>query len=230
MIPLLQSRYESSYPYDTGPTYEPYGGIGLGLNLLCGIAAAIIVSRKGHSGYQVALHCLFGIFCCGIGALISALVVEDLTTKQRLQMLEDQANERRNRDWRMYQEQQRALAQQQVESRETGQIRCPRCGTMNASELASCWHCGLSFDQSIQASDVDVHDPRREKWQAVRDQREQEKVREYEELVRRKLDEIRVQCNACRKRFSGAKAKVQAIKACPKCGTTPFDYRVLPKP
>lgn len=232
MIPLFQSRYDPSYPYDSGPSYEPYGGVGLAVNLLCGIAAAVIVSRKGYSSWQVVLHALFGVFCCGIGSLISALLATDLTLEQRLRDAAHASREMKMQEWR---ETVKARSDEEVDAfrprlltSEPGQIRCPRCGTMNAAELASCWHCSLSFHQTVDVPEADEDDPLRQMWKARRAKREREKVREFEELTKESSGAIRIQCNACGKRFSGPTTRVQSITACPKCGIEPFDYKVLP--
>ncbi|MCA8916506.1 MAG: hypothetical protein KDB90_13955 [Planctomycetes bacterium] len=72
---LLQTQTHTRYD----PGSNPFVGGGGCINLICGIAAAVIISRKGHSTGQIVAHLLIGIFCCGIGSLISALLAKDLT-------------------------------------------------------------------------------------------------------------------------------------------------------
>ncbi|MEZ5991509.1 MAG: hypothetical protein R3E76_04070 [Planctomycetota bacterium] len=202
---------------------------GVGLNLLLGIVAAFVIGSKGHSGGQVLFHLMFGVFCCGIGSLISAIVAKDLNVERKLEALETTTRRIKNREWREYQEVHEAAdVDSSAATPGISQVRCPRCGSMNALELDNCWHCGLAFRQSSSVPVVDANDPRQAKWKALREQRERERMQELEDVVGRNLDAIRVQCNACRKRFSGAKGKLQSMKACPECGATPFDYRVLP--
>lgn len=241
----------------TSQSGEVYGGLGFGLNLLCGIASAIIVSRKGHSSYQVVMHAVFGVLCCGIGALISALVAKDLALEERLERMDWQAQGRRQRQYTAPHSS-RGLPQPSVNAvtAVAGQVRCPRCGSLNAEELSNCWHCGLVFTQTVstpsatspvlaapplaqagvpmfpesETSELDESgDPEvTAKWRKLREDREHERVAHFEQLVGRNLATIRVSCRACGKHFSGQKAKVQATKKCPKCGASPFDYRVLP--
>lgn len=197
--------------YEETLDYGQYGGAGIGINLLCGIAATIIISRKGHGGYQIAMHLLFGVFCCGIGSLISALAARDLARERKDGEVAEQI--------RLMKVRARDAAQQ---TSSAGQLRCPRCGSMNASELVTCWHCGL--DLIVEEAEADVA-----KSSGKRSP-EPQQIKDGHNAILAKLEEkLRIECKACGKQMQGQKTKVQSLKRCPKCGAAPFDYRQLPK-
>ena len=169
----------------------------MGLNLTMGVGGAIIIGQKDHGGFQIAWHLIFGLFCCGPWSLVSALVAEDLSAKNRGRVWRD-ASISASRPYRTPPPPQ--------------QVRCPQCGNMNAAELVACWHC--AFDLAGVAAPKDLGLP---SFAEV-----------AEEPDNPVLQEMRIACRACGKRFAGRKGKIQLLKACPKCNAQPFDYRQLP--
>jgi hypothetical protein len=185
--------------------YGPWVAVG---HLVMGIGGTMLIAQKGHGAYQIVLHLLVGIFCCGPWSLVSALVAKDKNLEQKLQSLEDATKREREWRWQQAKHQESALAPNIA----VGQIRCPRCGSMNAEELVACWHCGLDL-----AAELPPAPPP-----------ELPKLAEVVDEPPRPAEVVRVTCRACGKKYSGLKGKIQMLKACPKCGVRPFDHRQLP--
>lgn len=102
-----------------------------------------------------------------------------------------------------------------------GQIRCSRCGSMNAAELVECWHCGLELavgEQQAEISTIPSKQPVTSK-----------PLNNHAAARARLKEKLRIECKSCGKQMQGQKVKVQTLKRCPKCGAAPFDYRQLPK-
>ncbi|MBK9973906.1 MAG: hypothetical protein IPP14_03935 [Planctomycetes bacterium] len=180
------------------------------LNLICGIAAAIIVSNKGHSGYQIAMHAIAGILCCGIGSLISALVAKDLRQeKSNAQMWFAGQAQQQNQDQMRYemsrmQREIQELRNQQAQTNQGSAYQPP----MPAESGPVPSGPETSTESTAWLDDLAAKDAATNSLETAID--------------------LRVVCTACGKRFSGKKAQLSRIKACPKCGVTPFEFRELP--
>lgn len=187
---------------------SPYAGIGPLLNLICAIAAAQITQNRGYNWNYILGNFLFGLLCCGPVAVLSALSLKDMNAELQHKQMQALANRVNN----AARERARESAVENV-----SQTRCPRCGSMNAAELVSCWNCGIDLVEADEGepSTVEAQGP------------PEPAEGQAQPLKQHKLF---IECRTCGKQFSGPKGKIQAIKACPKCGASPFDYRQFRPP
>lgn len=180
------------------------------VNIVLGIAAGAIVAHKGHGPYQIAIHCIGGILICGIGALISALIAPNLNERRMREQLESARQHRPTAPFP-------SLAQSRpapVPVSAPGQVRCPRCGSMNAVELPNCWHCAMPL---VRPPATPPRLPSKQAGSGA------PPIMPNSEGS----DELRVCCSACGKHLSGKRTNIKALKTCPKCHAFPFSYTRL---
>lgn len=144
------STYSVLTLLDVGPSGGAFalGGAGWGLSVIAGIASAVIASRKGYSSYQVVMHALSAFLCIGWIGLISALLLKDLALEKRLDAVEAHRRQRQHRNLNTFAADSQPATSPRLAQ---GQVRCPRCGSMNAMENQNCWHCDLRLPTVVAA-------------------------------------------------------------------------------
>ncbi len=227
------------------------------IGLLLAVCAAVILGRKGYTAESVLV--LFFTWLCPVIALlclISALTREDKHKIAQEQWRDRQIHQRMDRQRRQIQQQQQQLEQVEYERRQsernqghfnqyadlaatpqqTGQIRCHQCGSMNAEERRTCWHCGLDFyaEVSQQSSGSSYNDEATPIVGSVATVQNVEPRIDADatpiapmEPVVSEPTEIKVRCKACNKKFSGKPHHIRRLKKCPRCGVTPFESETV---
>jgi hypothetical protein len=210
------------------------GHVGLGVLFLCvdngGFVFWYVIGTRTDFSL-VILVAAAGV--CGF-LLIGALCLSDLNSKQ---VISGEAA-----FWREERERHQFLATPHAlrgpQAAVPSQVRCPRCGSMNASELVACWHCELELDSPEPVAPAPVRLPnvsrpatRTSAKPAKRVTRATKKSSQPATIQRPAGEvpsEIRVECNACSKRFAGLESAIRRMAKCPKCAATPFTFKVLP--
>lgn len=175
--------------------YEPAYIIGWGgLGFVFGLIACCIYYNKGYGSEAVA-GLIGGLICFPLGllAVIQALAAVD----------KNQQEEQRRREGHIQNQlarQQRQLARMAEQAVPSGFFLCPRCGAQNGEAQGACWQCKLPF--AAEAEVVDAPAPIAAAAPPVLD--------------------TKLRCIKCRRKFSGAPAKLATLKACPGCKASPF--------
>lgn len=219
---LLQAEYYDIYAQ---PVYVVgWGGIGL----LFGLISGLMLIQKGHVGEGVAAMIL-GCLCPlgGIIAIIVAVSRPDKRAEAARQAIDSSIQRQLARQRRQLAHHQRVIEEvaPPPPAFNPGQVRCPRCGSMNAAELRACWHCAFVFGMDAPPAiegDVAADAPTPIlPVEPVQVDNDRTPILAMPAVVESPAN-IKVRCTACKKKFSGLPAELAALNACPRCKASPF--------
>ncbi len=216
----------SDYTWERSPSYvDDYSYFGI-FGLFLALVPPAIVAYKGYGWADQFIYLIWGCACWPL-ALVWALSKPNLKL-ERLEQEQATRNFEVSRRVASLQDQVADLQWQLERSKQTDEgfasapgqglpdvpaevQTCPNCHAVCPHDLLVCWQCNRPMKQNSQRQKADDQRPML-KSAHVPDQ----------------PDLLRVECNACKRHFSGAKGKIAVIRKCPRCGAVPFDYRLLP--